>query len=106
MNLPKLIKIGPYDFTVELVPDLRDESGELHGQCCRDINVIRINSTTTNEQLRAETLWHEILHAIWGVFHLKTRAGEEKAVSTLATGTVMVLRDNPNLRKYLNEVFK
>jgi len=106
MSYPNKIKIGPYDYNVETVDHLMDLQGELYGQHDPSSNTIRINGAIKNEQIKAETLWHEILHAIWNIFHLGCPCEEEKAVSSLATGVAMVMRDNPALRKYLWEIWK
>ncbi len=110
LSYPTSLKIGPYDYTIETIDNLNDKVGQLFGQHDPETNTIRINGSITNEQIKAETLWHEILHAIWNVFHIGSyRIGEdaeEFVVANLATGTMMVLRDNPELRKYLCGILK
>ena len=50
---------------------------------------------------QAETLIHELLHAIWSSRHMKARLTEESAVTQLASGLATVLRDNPLLPQLL-----
>ncbi len=108
MSYPKQIKIGCYDWTVATVDDLRDkEDGtRLYGQCDPASLTIRLNSGIEREQIKAETLWHETLHALWSYFHLEEKESEENAIACLATGVAMVMRDNPSLKRYFWEVWK
>ncbi len=107
-SYPTSLKIGAYDWTVESVEDLRDkETGDrLYGQCDPSQLVIRMNADIEREQLVAETLWHEVLHAIWNFFHLDAKEDEEAAVSCMSTGITMVMRDNPDLKKYLWRIWR
>lgn len=52
---------------------------------------------------QADTLIHEILHAIWSSRHMKPRLYEEQAVTQLASGLATVLRDNPDLPLWLEQ---
>ncbi len=108
MAFPTGFKCGAYDWEIELVDDLREkETGaRLYGQCDPTCLTIRIHSDLGREQIRAETLWHEILHAIWSYFHLEEKVDEEQAVACLSTGIVMVMRDNPELKKYFWEIWR
>lgn len=50
----------------------------------------------------ADTLIHEIYHAIWYCMHVADQGvGEEEIVRRLASGFTAVLMDNPQLLKYL-----
>lgn len=63
--------------------------------------VIRIDATQAADE-QAETLIHEIIHAIWGARHLGAKVDEETAATQLASGLATMLRDNPGLPKILD----
>lgn len=46
---------------------------------------------------QAETLLHEIAHAIWHVFGLPERADEERVSHAFGAGMAQVFRDSPAL---------
>ena len=53
----------------------------------------------------ADTLIHEIYHAIWYCMHIAgSGANEEEIVRRMASGFVSVLMDNPQLLKYLSAI--
>lgn len=53
----------------------------------------------------ADTLIHEIMHAIWYTMHISgSGAGEEEVVRRMASGFMGVLMDNPDLLKYLQAI--
>tara|TARA_Y100000310_G_scaffold329437_1_gene399290 strand:- start:13664 stop:13876 length:213 start_codon:yes stop_codon:yes gene_type:complete len=54
----------------------------------------------------ANTLLHEIFHAIYSVFHVKNSDLEEEVVAKMSTGFQCVLQDNPALVKWLVEYLK
>lgn len=64
--------------------------------------LIQIDHTIQPEQ-QADTLIHEVLHAIWRSRGLPDRATEEEAVNRLASGLATVLRDNPDLPLWLEQ---
>jgi hypothetical protein len=66
---------------------------------------IRLRPEFASEALKADTLIHEILHAVWKTQGIKAKR-EETIVNALSTGFTQVLKDNPDLRKYLNEALK
>lgn len=64
--------------------------------------VIQIDHTIPPDQ-QADTLIHEILHAIWASRSLPARVSEETAVTRLASALATVLRDNPDLPMWLEQ---
>ena len=100
MNLPEYIKVGPYDISVrvissELAARLK-EDGDFDGE------TIHIADGQRGPQL-ADTILHELLHAIYATFGLKDEDEEERIVSALATGLVGVLRDNREFARWLTD---
>lgn len=71
-----------------------------YGTCHYDPAVISI-ARYIEKGKRADSLLHEALHAAWYVFKGASHpADEEDAVNTLATGTTMIFRDNPELFRW------
>lgn len=92
-----VIKIGPLDIDVFFIPGDNEDFGDftyLQSQ-------IRVDSRLKSTAL-VDTLLHEILHAIWALGHLKSKAQkEERAVAVIATYLTQVIRDNPDLMKWI-----
>jgi hypothetical protein len=100
VNLPTHIKVGPFDFAVrpisrELGLRLR-EDGDFDGES------IHVTKGQRGPAL-ADTVMHELLHAIFKTFALKDEDDEERIVSAISKGLVGVLRDNPNFAPWLND---
>ena len=95
------LKIDHRTIRVEGMPDDGDARGLFHNR----EGVIQIEwGQPADEQ--AETLIHEILHAIWASRQIQEPIDEEGAVSQLASGLATVLRDNPRLAPALISAFK
>lgn len=60
---------------------------------------VRLNDAET-----ADTILHEILHAIFYKMYVGKGDDEEAVVSKLATGLVTVMKDNPELFKALQKL--
>ena len=106
--LPKKLRVGICDYTIMEVPDLKDEKGnELYGRHSQNRLTIEIGSLNPTPYITLDTLIHEILHSIYNQYALREKGEpEERVVSVIATGMVSVLRDNPELVKYIMEVCK
>lgn len=106
MNLPSEVKIIDVVYTIEYVEKPSDvdifKRQTLWGQCDFWTRTIRVYHNDRQPADVAQTLWHEILHAICEKMHIETSDGElgdnENAIDLLATGINAVLRDNPALR--------
>lgn len=97
--LPEYIKIGPYCYEVIEADDSWEEmhgNEGISGLCLHRDSKIYV-SLTGNKAYDVDTFWHEIKHAIWFVFNLQDSDDEERVVSALSTGELMVLKDNPEL---------
>lgn len=106
-HLPKQLKIANYIYKVILVSEL-----DVEGESCYGIHdPVKLEIKLKNNQIKyqeADTLLHEILHALFVVTHIKDvkEPTEEFVVASVAAGLCQVFMDNPQLRKYINEVFK
>ena len=56
-------------------------------------------------QMMAETVLHEVLHAIGGLY-LESQEISEHMISMLAQGLLQVIQDNPEFTKYVSGGFE
>ena len=104
MNIPKRVDVGPHQYEVvtdeRAVLALRDEGK--YGITRPDRLEIHVDPGGAHTQV-ADTLLHEILHCIWdqGGLRMEEPGLEERVVSSLATGILAVLRQNPEVAKFL-----
>lgn len=103
MKLPDSVKVGPHTIPIASAPDTLDS----FGQYTYDPPTIVIREGMDHTQT-ADTLLHEILHAIWRdsvldqIMQVKDLdAREEALVRILATQIVQILRENPKVSQFL-----
>jgi hypothetical protein len=102
----KNIKIGYRDYKIKNLDSIVSRCNEINGQFLASDGVIALSSTEDNIS-HANTLIHEVLHAIvyqWGI-ELDDKE-EEKICNTLANGLTTVFVDNPSLLSYLQKNLK
>jgi len=107
MKLPKKIRIMPLDYEILLMDEEEKRQGKYLGQCKNNEAKITIDERY-NSQVQANTLLHEVLHAVshhMGKFDL-TNEQEEKVVEGMATGLCVVMRDNPKLFPLIQKALK
>lgn len=73
-----------------------------YGECDHYERVIRIDDALDSTK-SANTLLHELFHAIWTTYALENDDKEERVVTVLSNGLAQVWRDNPDLVKFLNK---
>ncbi|MBX9775490.1 MAG: hypothetical protein K2Y71_13975 [Xanthobacteraceae bacterium] len=56
---------------------------------------IQLQPEYTSGSMAAETVLHELLHAIFAVATVQVKQGEEHIVSVVATYLAQIIRDNP-----------
>ena len=102
----KNIKIGYRDYKIKNLDTIVSRCNEINGQFLASDGVIALSSTEDNIS-HANTLIHEVLHAIiyqWGI-DLDDKE-EEKICNTIANGLTTVFVDNPSLLSYLQKNLK
>lgn len=93
-NPPSFVTVRQYDIAIELVPDL-----ENYGEFEPGVLTIRLRANQP-AQLMADTLMHEILHALhFSVTH-KKRLTEEKIARLYSGGLMQIFRDNAELVRW------
>ena len=102
----KNIKIGYREYKIKNLDSIVSRCNEINGQFLASDGVIALSSTEDNIS-HANTLIHEILHAIiyqWGI-DLDDKE-EEKICNTIANGLTTVFVDNPSLLSYIQKNLK
>lgn len=87
-----IVKLDHRDIRIVGIPEHPKHAGVFKDREC----LIEIVDAQSSQQ-QAETLIHELLHAIWATRGLPNRMTEEACVSRLASGLATVIRDNPEL---------
>lgn len=103
-TLPSRIKIGFIDYEIlDWNPEVAKAAG-YYGMHSAGDGWIKIDLAHPQCHV-AETLIHEILHAIFDFAHFDfvTAPSEEFIVSFTASGLTAVLQNNPELMQYLQE---
>lgn len=87
-----LVKVDHRDIRVIGIPEHPKHAGVFKDREC----LIEIVNEQSSQQ-QADTLIHEILHAIWATRGLPDKVCEEECVTRLASGLATVIRDNAAL---------
>jgi hypothetical protein len=104
-GLPRILKIGAYDWKIIVETADSDDFGEM------DLNSTKItlwqNNMTSPGHLVGTTL-HECLHVMfenYGLEQMKRdkKAREEQIVSAFESGLISLLRDNPKLLTWMKK---
>lgn len=98
---PGSIKVAGLDVEVELMSPREAHSVELFGSFSSVEMIIRIDDTLPLWKM-LDTLLHEIFHAIFFIYHLEDDDKEERTVGVMGTAWTQVLRDNPDLLKFIS----
>lgn len=77
--------------------DAEKNFGSFHPECME----IRLRPKFASQQIAADTLLHEVIHAVWHVAGCNPKDGEERLVATLASNLCAVIKSNPDLIKWL-----
>ncbi|MEY9138529.1 hypothetical protein ABIE79_010057 [Bradyrhizobium diazoefficiens] len=101
-KLPRIIKIGVYEYILMHWDPEAAESEECLGKCDRFNFIIHVRNDLPDSSF-AEVLEHEINHACWHAASLKSRAGEETVVNRLTPVMIMSRRDNPEIYAWIDQ---
>jgi len=101
MKLPKKVKVSYLDYIIEEMPLDVVVSESKHGDCDHAANLIRVQVACHSPQQQANTLLHEITHAMFHMYGISLKS-EEAAVTGLANAWCQVKRDNPEVDKFIN----
>lgn len=100
-GIPDTIRVGPFDMAIRLIHH-REAEAEQRWGCFHSVSqAIEIQEDFPTAQKAADTLLHEIGHAIYWTYGINDKDNEERIVSTFATGWVQVYQDNPWLMNWI-----
>jgi len=106
MQRPDKIKIGYRDYKLEEWKQTVARANEAQGQFFAKEGVIGYTAEETGVS-HANTLIHEILHAIVYQWNMELEEkDEEKLVNGLANGLTTIFVDNPKLMDFLKDKIK
>ena len=97
----KSVRVGPFDVAIDTLTG--EERDRCFGTFSETTLTILLREKFQNDQQMAETLLHELLHAIFCVGGVKPKDPEERIISQTSTVMASVIRDNPNLMRWLQE---
>ena len=99
MGLPKQLKILNLTYDLRWVDRQIETATDSHGFCDTAGQLIVINADQKPDAL-ADTVLHELNHALFSAFAISGELTEERVVRLMATGLCTVLRDNPSFKKW------
>jgi len=105
MKLPKKVKISYADYAISEYPKAEAEAAKNLGACDMVTKKIRVQVDGCDPHSQANTLEHEIFHAIRYEYDINIRS-EESAVNGFANGRCQVRRDNPKVEEFLRRSLK
>ena len=100
-GLPGMIKIGYMDFTLESWDARAANSARRYGECSHIEQTIRVEFCHGRKS--ANTLIHEIMHAVAAMQNVEDGATEEQFVTSVANGLSTVWRDNPDVFAWIGK---
>jgi len=117
-KIPSVVQVGPFKYSIEFIENITEKLRSLSSQeeeqqhstgmvygCLSPKDQTIFLANGHKEDVIADTLLHEILHAIWALVGgwAYSEADEERIVSML-TGTLLdTLRRNRELTRFLFE---
>ena len=105
MNIPEKIKVGYREYKLEKWKQTVANANDAHGQFFAKEGIIGYTEEEKGIS-HANTLLHEILHAIVYQWNIELGDKEEPVVNGLTNGLTTVFVDNPKLMDYLKEKIK
>lgn len=97
------IRVGYRQYELKQWSDAELVTTDSYGQCDKQRAIIYY-CTHLDNMLVADTLIHEICHAIWHEYNLQDTDAEERIVHSMGNGWTQVMHDNPELIKYLTKL--
>ena len=99
MELPKQIKVLNLTYEIRWVDRQIETATDSHGFCDVSEQLIVVNGDQKRDAI-ADTMLHEINHALFNALCITGELTEERIVRLMATGLCTVLRDNPSFTKW------
>lgn len=103
-TMPKTIRVGNLTYKVYAQRSVQMDMMQCMGVCLLDKSEIWV-SPDLHDQMLAETLLHEVIHAIHANFDLTDDCNEERYTLLTARGIAQLWYDNPKLIEWFGGVF-
>lgn len=109
VKLPKRLRIGSFIWKMRYDNDSMAASGATGATLADQLTIlIQTKGAGNAKQIVQDSVLHETLHAIWSQTYLKkdypdegNEAAGEKIIAELSPHLLAMLRDNPDLVKFL-----
>ena len=101
LSCPRSIRVGPYDIVMIAEGAAWETANRRFGEFSAVEQAIRFNGEMPSAAKMLDTVVHEIFHAIFWSYDLSDKDDEERTVSSMATGWVAFLRDNPAFNAWM-----
>lgn len=98
MMMPSTVKVGGQIYSIEMVP--RDYPGDWDGHTDHNAGTIHVRQGFAPD-VTANTVAHEIEHCIYQFAGLRKDDPEERVVNAGTNARMAVMRDNPELFRWL-----
>jgi hypothetical protein len=102
-KLPKSIRVGPYDYRIELWDNAAARASHRFGEFSSIEGCIRIQHDLANIPQLVDVVIHEACHALYSAYQIMDDDKEERIVSSLGTGWTQIFRDNPALVQWFSD---
>lgn len=96
------VRIGAFDFDIKFWDTHETYSTQKFGECSSVEFVIRMQREFQCRTKAVDTLFHEILHAMYYTYGIRSGDDEERTVAAISTGLVALFRDNPWLIGFIH----
>jgi len=100
--LPKAIRVGAFDFAVEVLKPMTAGALRRFGEFSAMENCIRVDPNADRIKV-LDTLLHEINHAVFWAYNIDDKDDEERTVGHMASAWTQIYRDNPDLLRFISE---
>ena len=101
-DIPERVRVGYRTYSIEPLPPAGPlAANHATGACGYDEGIIQID-LSVDEEMQAQVLLHEIIHACWRLTSLPEEQ-EERVVSMLTHALAQVMQDNPKVISWIDK---
>lgn len=101
MSCPRSVRVGPYDIAMVAETATWAAANRKFGEFSAVEQAIRFDGDIPSAAKMLDTITHEIFHAIFWAYSLNDKDDEERTVSSMSSGWVAFLRDNPAFNAWM-----
>ena len=103
-TMPLVVRVANLKYRITVKPRIEMDTLQCMGMCHLDSGEIWLADYLKDDML-AETLLHELFHAIHANFDLDDNSTEEEFTLATARGVAQLWYDNPKLMSWFGEIF-